>query len=55
MANRYQWINPLLEDPAPAPAWLLLLMAPERTVNGSRGKKDGLLLLERTTSTTSMR
>ncbi len=33
--HRYQWINPLLDDLAPAPAWLLELMTPERVVNGS--------------------
>jgi hypothetical protein len=33
--HRYQWINPLLEDLAPAPAWLLELMTTERVINRS--------------------
>jgi hypothetical protein len=35
--QRYRWINPLLEELAPVPQWLLELMTPERAINGSSG------------------
>ena len=39
--HRYRWINPLLEELAPAPGWLIQLLVPERRPERPRTVPEG--------------
>src|SRR5215203_3500214 len=39
--HRYRWINPLLEELAPAPGWLIQLLVPERRPERPKPSRRG--------------